>query len=304
MNVEPAADLDNWPGEEPPQVIAPDAGRVFAARAARFDALAEGHVLGDWLHFLALLSRAQHEAMQDLPQIALPDASRLAQDREFGMPSLPAQSWPRDPIWQTVLHRIADATRPHVPETARPELARLTVLPSQTLERLADRVLQMDLYGEDVALLPFVAAALQVVWTAGAARLGGIAPLDVPGVCPCCGFLPVASMIRGAGGVSNLRYLHCALCNTEWHLVRIKCAACGADHGIGYRHLARDDLRQPGVVQAETCESCRSYLKIVHPDRGGADPVADDLATLALDILVDEAGYTRSGPNLLLAGIG
>jgi FdhE protein len=30
--------------------------------------------------------------------------------------------------------------------------------------------------------------------------------------------------------------------------------------------------------------------------------VADDLATLALDMLVDEAGYERSGPNLLLIG--
>ena len=29
------------------------------------------------------------------------------------------------------------------------------------------------------------------------------------------------------------------------------------------------------------------------------DPTADDLATLALDLLVDEQGYARSGPNLL-----
>ena len=28
---------------------------------------------------------------------------------------------------------------------------------------------------------------------------------------------------------------------------------------------------------------------------------ADDLATLTLDMLVDEAGYVRSGPNLLFA---
>jgi FdhE protein len=28
--------------------------------------------------------------------------------------------------------------------------------------------------------------------------------------------------------------------------------------------------------------------------------VADDLATLSLDMLVDESGYARSGPNLLL----
>jgi FdhE protein len=32
------------------------------------------------------------------------------------------------------------------------------------------------------------------------------------------------------------------------------------------------------------------------------DPVADDLATLPLDLLVDEAGYERSGPNLFLLG--
>jgi FdhE protein len=29
------------------------------------------------------------------------------------------------------------------------------------------------------------------------------------------------------------------------------------------------------------------------------DPFADDLNTLALDMLVDEKGYARTGPNLL-----
>jgi len=58
---------------------------------------------------------------------------------------------------------------------------------------------------------------------------------------------------------------------------------------------------RPGAVRAETCEACKSYLKIVYSEKDAVDPVADDLATLALDILVDEAGYSRSGPNLLLA---
>ena len=45
------------------------------------------------------------------------------------------------------------------------------------------------------------------------------------------------------------------------------------------------------------------YLKIVYQEKDpNVDPVADDLATLALDMLVDEAGYERSGPNLLLIG--
>ena len=54
------------------------------------------------------------------------------------------------------------------------------------------------------------------------------------------------------------------------------------------------------AVRAETCDACKSYLKIVYQEKGPVDPVADDLATLTLDILVDEAGYARSGPNLLL----
>ncbi|MDK9705079.1 MAG: formate dehydrogenase accessory protein FdhE [Sulfuritalea sp.] len=288
---------------EPPHVIAPDAATIYATRAQRFDQLAEGHSLGDWLRFLATITRAQHAALQSLPALALPEASQLARTREHRMPPLPAQSWPRDPLWQTALREIAVAIADAAPEPAKKDLARLAGFDDERLEALAGRVLHTELYGDDVALLPYVAAALQVVWTAGAARLGAsrISALDVPGVCPCCGFLPVASVVRGVGEVGNLRYLHCALCNTEWNLVRIKCSSCDATEGISYRHLEAKGLQGADAVRAEICDSCKSYLKIVYQEKGPVDPVADDLATLALDILVDEAGYARSGPNLLLA---
>ena len=289
-------------GSEPPHVIAPKSATTFANRALRFGQLAEGHSLGDWLRFLGAITRAQHEALQRLPALSLPDADQLARARAHGMPPLPAQVWPRDPAWHGSLRQMAAAIAMAAPEAARRDLARLAGFDPERIEALAERVLHTELYGEDAALLPYVAAALQVLWTAGAARLGvdHIAPLDVPGVCPCCGFLPVASLVRGAGEVGNLRYLHCALCNTEWNLVRVKCSSCGATEGISYRHLEAEGLRTAGAVRAETCDACRSYLKIVYSERDAVDPVADDLATLALDILVDEAGYTRSGPNLLL----
>ena len=287
---------------EPPHVIAPDATTIFAARAQRFDQLAAGHSLGDWLRFLAAITRAQHQALQALPTPALPDATQLARSREHRMPPLPAQSWPRDPAWHASLRQIAAAIAGAAPQAARLDLARLGGFDAGRIEALAERVLHTELYGEDAALLPYVAAALQVLWTASAARLGGsqIAALDVPGVCPCCGFLPVASVVRGGGEVGNLRYLHCALCNTEWNLVRVKCSSCDATEGISYRHLETDSVKAAGAVRAETCEACKSYLKIVYAEKDAVDPVADDLATLALDILVDEAGYSRSGPNLLL----
>lgn len=289
-------------GSEPPHVIAPDAANLFSRRAARFEQLAAGHSLGDWLHFLGTISSAQHAALQTLPVLDLPDATKIAFAREHRMPLLPAQSWPRPAAWRDCLRQIAAAIAPDAAMPARDDLARLATLDDQALEALAERVLHTELYGEDAALLPYVGAALQVLWTAGAARLGvsEITALDVPGVCPCCGFLPVASVIRTVGEVSNLRYLHCALCNTEWNLVRLKCSACDVTEGVTYRALQDKSGKENDAIRAETCESCKSYLKIAYAEKAAVDPVADDLSTLALDILVDEAGYSRSGPNLLL----
>jgi FdhE protein len=288
---------------EPPAVIAP-ATDIFAARAARFEQLATGHTLGDWLRFLAVISRAQHDALQTLPVLPLPSADALLQAREHRMPPLPAQHWQRDPAWHGVLRQLAATVMPAAPEAARADLARIATLPADKLEELAERVLHTEFYGDDAALLPYVGAALQVLWTGLAQKVGagpsGIAALDVPGVCPCCGFLPVASIVKTVGETANLRYLHCALCNTEWNLVRVKCAACDANDGISYRQLEGAGVKNPAAMRAETCDSCKSYLKIVYTEKGGVDPVADDLATLALDILVDEAGYARAGPNLLL----
>ena len=55
------------------------------------------------------------------------------------------------------------------------------------------------------------------------------------------------------------------------------------------------------AAKAESCEVCRSYRKLYRLDKQQyADPVADDLASLALDILVGEAGYARAGHNPFL----
>lgn len=292
---------------EPPAILAPELD-IFLRRAERFDQLAEGYdALGGWLRFLGAISRAQHDALHQLPELPLPDAAALALAREHRMPPLPAQSWRRDPAWHGALRHIAAAALPLAPagaEQTRAGIASIATMSVGRLEALAERVLHTELHGEDAALLPYVGAALQVLWTSLAMRVApSIAALDVPGVCPCCGFLPVASVVKDVGEVSKLRYLHCALCNTEWNLVRVKCAACDSTGGIAYRELEGqgngEGVRNPGAVRAETCEHCKSYLKIMYREKGAVDPVADDLATLSLDILLDEAGYARAGPNLL-----
>lgn len=287
----------------PPLVRAPFPASVFADRARRFEFLAENHSLGDWLRFLAALTRAQHAALQTLDSLPLPDAAALERARAHAMPPVPAQHWTRDAAWRKVLRAIvADLGAGSAPAAVAASCTQLSAADDARLEALAERVLRTELYGDDAALLPYVAAALQVYWTALAAGLGAAAipALDVPGVCPCCGSLPVASVVRASPEAGNLRYLHCSLCNTEWNLVRVKCAACDSTAKIAYRQIEGSDLKNADAMRAETCDDCMSYLKILYLDKAPeGDPVADDLATLALDLLVDEAGYSRAGPNLL-----
>ena len=100
-----------------------------------------------------------------------------------------------------------------------------------------------------------------------------------------------------------MRYLHCGLCASEWHVVRAKCSLCDNTRGITYLSLAEpgaEPATQP-AVQAEVCPECHGYLKLCRLERDpNLDPWADDLATLALDLLVEQEGYERAGLNFLL----
>jgi FdhE protein len=295
---EPLRDQMQTPGSAP-VFIFPDPSRIFLDRSRRFADLAEGHTLADWLSFLGRLTQTQHELLQGYPPLPLPDDAALTLARKHLLPPISASSWPRDPYWRQVLLSLTKDLLPQTLAPAQETLKRIQAMEDTALEALADRVLRIELDGSDRDCLPFIAAALQVHWTALAAALDRtkIVPLDEPGVCPCCGFLPVASVVRSDGEVTRLRYLHCGLCNTEWHLERVTCAVCRDSNGIAYLSVDGSDQ----AACAETCDACRSYLKIFYREKlPQADPVADDLATLALDLLVDEAGYNRMSPNLLL----
>ena len=284
---------------DPPRLIAPSR-TLFADRARRFATLAHEHSLGDWLRLLGRLTQAQHAALQDLPAPRLPDSEALEQARTHGMPPVLAPHWQREAIWRAALAQIAAALAADAPPAVQEHCRQLQSASVETLEVIADRVVRNEAAGKNAALQPYVAAALQVYWTALAAELGAarMPRLEVPGICPCCGSLPVASIVRTAPEVDKLRYLHCSLCNTEWHLVRVKCAACDATGKVSYRRIDAPELAD--AMRAEVCDDCQSYLKILYQNKAlEGDPVADDLATLALDVLVDEAGYARAGPNLL-----
>jgi len=99
------------------------------------------------------------------------------------------------------------------------------------------------------------------------------------------------------GSESGLRYLQCALCSSEWHVVRTQCSNCANGKDIAYYNVEGD----AGIVRAEACPECETYLKVVYMDKDPhAEAMADDLASLALDVLMGEQGLSRSGVNLLM----
>ncbi len=285
-------------GVEAPFIRLPEQA-IFSRRSERFKFLAQGHAMADYLKFMAHIAAAQQQALAAMPQPSLPDAGQLSLCRQHGMPPLTAQSWPRERDWQVALRQIVGEVQPDARQATRSAIERLASADSNWLEAQAGHLLASRYDQLDLAAAPFIGAALQVYWVAMATALGlsAFGRTDNPTLCPVCASAPVASVVRIGGEEQGLRYLHCSLCEAEWHMVRVKCSSCESTKGIAYFAVEGSS----GAVKAETCDECHSYLKVMYMERDHlVDPVADDLATLALDILLDEKGYMRSGPNLLL----
>lgn len=299
----------------------PEPHTLFAERAVRLRQLAAGHAMRDFLVFMADVADAQHGVVRAAPGLGtLPDAAALVDAARRGVAPLPSVEGPPDAAWQAGLRSLTATLRPRATPAIVAVLDRLDGWDGAMLDRQADALLNGVTQGLDLAAAPLVAAALQVWWSRAVVELqarheqsprGTPEPfgrVDDETLCPCCASRPTASITRLAADVAGQRYLHCSLCAAQWHLVRIKCSHCGDTRSIAYQSLepvpgveAAPTGPAPGAVQAETCDACGHYLKIVHMEKDPAvEPVADDLASLTLDLLVADSGRQRHGVNLML----
>jgi FdhE protein len=283
-----------------PRLALPARESVFSSRAERLRQLAAKDSLGGYLRLAGAIADAQAAAISGLPEPTHSPA-HLAAAREARRPPLAAGEIGRGPEWRAVLGSIAAsvAKQPGFPPAVAAVCERLTTAPADELEAFADRVLAADGRDPDPAAAPFVIAALQVCWTALAA---GLAPDDVAitpqlSSCPVCETLPVASVVRSQAPRAGYRYLQCGLCASEWHRVRVECTQCGATKGIAYHSIDGGSA----AVRAETCDTCRAYRKIFYQEHDASvEPLADDLASVALDLLLAEEGFHRASINPFL----
>ncbi|HQA09021.1 formate dehydrogenase accessory protein FdhE [Zoogloea sp.] len=284
--------------------------RVFAARAERLRQLAKGHAMEDFLAFAARLADAQQNVLDRhghaFQEKSRPDAAHLARCRQHGIPPLDAQGGPVPAEWVDVLHALATEVVPHSPAGLQNAIAELPDFPAERLHALARAILRAE---EDLgnpvelALAPLIGASLQVLWTARALALQ---PCDIPAgfegsLCPTCGSQPVASILRIDPAGQGVRYATCSLCACEWQVTRNKCVPCRNTCDIAYLSPAGEAATLCPAVEAETCPACHRSLKIASMETDPlVDAFADDLATLALDMQADQAGFHRAGRNLFL----
>jgi FdhE protein len=285
----------------PPFAVLPDAFNLFTTRARRLRELSASSGMAPYMDFLAGLNEAQAAILPGLPEPEPPDAEALARAREFAMPPLDRTRFALDEAVEATLDALFDAARAvPMPETAANALGRVARADAIARTEMVSNVLGHAIPVEALAEHVYVAAALQVHFARLASRLDASQLVSVgDGLCPACGGPPVASLIVEWPTAHGSRFCACALCGTLWNYVRIRCTSCGSTKGIGYQEIEGGQ----GTIKAETCDECRTYVKVLHQHKDtGIEPLADDVASLALDLLMREGPYRRAAFNPFLLG--
>jgi FdhE protein len=286
VNSRPIADIKGF-ADEIVTVIPPAPVQIFEKRSARLRSLASGHALGAYLEAMARLSEAQLTVSQ-APSLWNGPIDMLS-------PPFNLSDSSHGEAWRSVLDVIVSEMQlVPLPEPSQAALSRLREMPPAELESSARTILNGNSNGIDRAASTFIASALQVYWMWMATQVKpGVA--EQPALaCPVCASPPVAGVVLSG---RKLRYLSCSLCATQWYVPRLTCTHCGSTAGISYFTIDGD----VSGTKAEACSKCNTYLKLFYLESNPeAEALADDLATLALDLLMSNQTYSRSGINLFL----
>lgn len=280
-------------GQIAPALLFPRFETLYQNRTQRLKNLAENHPMGDYLNFIAELTTAQQKALMENPLTV----THQFNEQQLSNAPLNAKKWQRDNHWIELLKLIINELKPIANETTLGVMDWLEKASIKELNQVADHLLNEEFHLVENNKALFIWAALMVYWrqlTQQIPHQGVVESGANLTHCPVCNTTPVASVVHMGGEKQGVRYLHCALCETQWHTVRAKCTNCEQTGKVSYLMLDNEQA----AIRAESCDDCQSYLKIFyHEQDPNMDILADDLASLILDIELDEKGYARSGLN-------
>ncbi|TPG94572.1 formate dehydrogenase accessory protein FdhE [Pseudomonas caspiana] len=278
---------------------------LFTLRALRLERLVDGHPLADYLRLVTGLCHVQQGLMDDPPVAAMPNAEHLRVCQQHGLPPFAADSLVREGHWLPYLEALLQRYQPPPQPAVGKAVATLRSANVGQLKAWAIALVSGQFTLLPAAVVPFLGAALQVAWSDWLLSTADLAlkPGDSLSQCPACGSPAMAGVIRHRGKYNGLRYLVCSLCACEWHVVRVKCVYCEQSKGLEYVSLDDDrHAANQAPIRAEVCPGCRSYLKLLYLENDAeAEALSTDLTSLLLDMRLEQEGYQRPAPNLLLA---
>lgn len=278
-----------------PPLLFSNPKNLYQRRAARLRELAQDHPLADYLLFAAAIADTQLALLESMPIPQDPRLQALSGEQLANKP-LDVKNWQRDPIWRKLLTALLEKLKPSANDQILTTIEWLEKAADSELEELADNILAQEFATISSDKAVFVWAALSLYWLQLVQQIPHNAKQESTEnlhCCPVCNTAPTASLVH-FGSQQGLRYLHCALCESEWNMVRSQCSNCGQNKELDYWSI--DDYM--AAIRSESCGSCKSYLKIMFQEKEPkVEVIADDLASLFLDMEMEEKGFMKSGLN-------
>ncbi len=268
-------------------LIAANPKEIYQRRAERLAELAKDSPLADYLALCRLVVSTQ-QTLCDTEMGPAPEINTAA--------AMPLQGIQVNGYWiaqlQLLLSELLDTVPSNVVQVIR-QLIRQT--PEQ-LQQWGSCLLQGKFSQVPAEYRLFLWAALSVYWSHWAPAV--ISRMDVTQIkqqpmCPVCGSHPVASVVVDKPR-EGLRYLHCSLCETEWHFVRAHCSSCNQAQEMSLWSFEKHQA----PIRIESCDDCHGYTKMLFMNLDPRmDAVADDLASMGLDAKLSDEGFHATTVN-------
>lgn len=116
------------------------------------------------------------------------------------------------------------------------------------------------------------------------------------GYCPICGEAPVFA--RLSKEEEGKRYLWCARCDVEWGFQRLCCPYCKNSDHKKLKFLTADFREE---LRVDVCEKCKGYIKTIDERKAAEEAetvfLKENVASVYLDIVAEEKGYTKQLPS-------
>jgi FdhE protein len=288
-------EIQGLPDDETPLLVLPLAKEIFKERSTRLEQLAQDDSLKDWLSFCAKVAKAQFDSIDAITTEVL-EEKVVRESLKHGMPPVSIGSWKAGSDWEQAFELLIKALEDQdLPEAVKKVVAGLKASNGPELRLHAENFLQANESKIKPEWAPFIGAALQMIWMKRVEQLTPYASSykGQSTLCPVCGSHPIASVVR-VGTRDAHRYLVCSLCSSEWYASRARCTNCETPKEVNMLGETKESM-----IQGECCDDCHGYLKIMYQSR---DPMmevmADDLASIQVDLALSNEGYQRTGRNM------